>query len=70
MAAIVQARVPVLPGDDPDTLAARVLAQEHRLYPQAIRWFAQGRLKLDGEQVYFDGEPLHQPLRLADAVGA
>ncbi|NJM11919.1 MAG: phosphoribosylglycinamide formyltransferase [Synechococcaceae cyanobacterium SM1_2_3] len=67
---IVQARVPVMPGDDPDTLAARVLAQEHRLYPQAIRWFAQGRLKLDGERVYFDGEPLHQPLRLADAVGA
>ncbi len=67
---IVQARVPVLPGDDPDTLAARVLAQEHRLYPQAIRWFAQGRLKLDGKQVYFDGEPLHQPLRLADAVSA
>jgi methionyl-tRNA formyltransferase len=42
---IVQARVPVLPGDDSDALAARVLEQEHRLYPQAIRWFAEGRLK-------------------------
>ena len=42
---IVQARVPVLPTDDPDTLAARVLEQEHRLYPQAIRGFAEGRLK-------------------------
>ena len=63
---IVQARVPVLPDDDPDTLAARVLAQEHRLYPQAIRWFAEGRLKLEGEQVWFDGKPLVEPLRLED----
>lgn len=65
---IVQARVPVVPGDDPDTLAARVLEQEHRLYPQAIRWFAEGRLRLDGEQVLFDGRPLLEPLRLEEAV--
>jgi phosphoribosylglycinamide formyltransferase-1 len=63
---IMQARVPVLPDDDPDTLAARVLAQEHRLYPQAIRGFAEGRLKLKGEQVWFDGQPLAEPLRLED----
>jgi phosphoribosylglycinamide formyltransferase-1 len=62
---IVQARVPVLPGDDPDTLAARVLEQEHRLYPLAIRWFAEGRCRLDGERVWFDGEPLAEPLRMA-----
>jgi phosphoribosylglycinamide formyltransferase-1 len=62
---IVQARVPVLPGDDPDTLAARVLEQEHRLYPLAIRWFAEGRLRLEGERVWLDGEPLAEPLRLA-----
>ncbi len=37
-----QARVPVLPGDDEETLAARVLAMEHRLYPAALRRFAQG----------------------------
>ncbi len=61
---IVQARVPVLPDDDPDRLAGRVLAQEHRLYPQAIRWLAEGRLKLDGEQVWFNGELLREPLRL------
>ena len=65
---IVQARVPVLSDDDPDTLAARVLAQEHRLYPQAIRWFAEGRLRLEGEQVCFDGQPLAKPLRLEDCV--
>lgn len=48
---IVQARVPVLPDDDPDHLAARVLEQEHRSDP-AIRWLAEGRLKLDGERVW------------------
>ena len=63
---IVQAKVPVLPGDDPDTLAARVLEQEHRLYPLAIRWFAEGRLRLDGERLWFDGKPLAEPLRLED----
>ncbi|MFO1425049.1 MAG: phosphoribosylglycinamide formyltransferase [Candidatus Competibacteraceae bacterium] len=61
---IVQARVPVLPSDDPDTLAARVLEQEHRLYPLAIRWFAEGRLRQEGERVWFDGQPLAEPLRL------
>ena len=66
---IVQARVPVLPGDDADTLAARVLEQEHCLYPQAIAWFAAGRLKLEGEQVWFDGRPLAEALRLEDFSG-
>lgn len=37
-----QARVPVLPGDTPDTLAARVLVQEHKLYPAVLRRFAAG----------------------------
>lgn len=66
---IVQARVPVRPGDDPDTLAARVLEREHRLYPLAIRWFAEGRLRLDGERVWFDSQPLAVPLRLEDYAG-
>jgi len=43
---IVQAAVPVLPDDDEDTLAARVLAEEHRVYPLALRWLAEGRLVL------------------------
>ena len=43
-----QARVPVLPGDTPDDLAARVLVQEHRLYPAVLRRFATGdRTRLD-----------------------
>jgi len=43
---VIQAAVPVLDGDSEDALAARVLAQEHRIYPQAIRWFCAGRLEL------------------------
>ncbi len=41
---VIQAAVPVRADDTPATLAARVLEQEHRIYPQAIRWFAEGRL--------------------------
>ncbi len=41
---VIQAAVPVRGDDTPASLAARVLAQEHRIYPQAIRWFAEGRL--------------------------
>lgn len=41
---VIQAAVPVLADDTAATLAARVLTQEHRIYPQAVRWFAEGRL--------------------------
>jgi phosphoribosylglycinamide formyltransferase-1 len=41
---LVQAAVPVLADDTPDTLAARVLAREHQIYPEAVRWFAEGRV--------------------------
>jgi phosphoribosylglycinamide formyltransferase-1 len=46
---IVQAAVPVLPDDTEDTLAARVLREEHRIYPQAVRWFCEGRLALTAD---------------------
>jgi phosphoribosylglycinamide formyltransferase-1 len=53
---IIQAAVPVLPEDDEARLAARVLAEEHRIYPQAIRWIVEGRLRLTGEgRVEIDG---------------
>ena len=42
---IVQGAVPVLPGDTEETLAARVLHVEHRIYPQAVRWFVEGRIE-------------------------
>ena len=55
---IVQATVPVLAGDTPEVLAARVLQQEHQIYPLAIRWFAEGRLAVNGGEVHLDGRPL------------
>lgn len=48
---VIQAAVPVLDGDTEETLAARILAQEHRCYPRAISLWAQGRVQLDGRRV-------------------
>lgn len=59
---IVQGRVPIEHNDTPESLAARVLTQEHRIYPIAARWFCEGRLELTGEGVLFDGNTLHAPL--------
>lgn len=53
---VVQAAVPVLPGDDATRLAARVLAQEHVVYPRAVRWFLDGRLTLDDGVVHVKGK--------------
>jgi len=53
---IEQAAVPVIPGDDEQTLAARILEQEHRIFPHAISLFQQGRLEIDGRQVIIKGE--------------
>ena len=55
---IIQARIPVLPNDNEESLAARVLQEEHRIYPQAIHWFAQGRLQLQGQRALLDGNPI------------
>ncbi len=62
---IVQAAVPVLPGDDEPTLAARVLAAEHKAYPLALRLIAERRVRLDGAKVEIDGKP--GPLLLGPA---
>lgn len=51
-----QAAVPVLAGDDEESLALRVLAAEHRLYPQVARWFLDGRLRLNDGRVQLAGE--------------
>jgi phosphoribosylglycinamide formyltransferase-1 len=53
---IVQAAVPVLPGDDDQRLAARILQQEHRIFPYAIRLFQEGRLEIDGRTVIIKGD--------------
>lgn len=52
---IVQAAVPVMEGDSPDSLAARVLAAEHRIYPRALAWLAAGRIKIEGERAMVEG---------------
>jgi len=53
---VAQAAVPVLARDTPESLAARVLVQEHRLYPRAIRWFLEGRLVLRDGLVRVEGD--------------
>jgi len=52
---ILQAAVPILDGDTPDTLAARILVQEHKIYPRAVQLFAEGRLHVEGRRVLIDG---------------
>ena len=63
---IVQGSIPVLPGDDADKLAARVLAVEHRAYPLALRLIADGRVRVRGDSVEIDGRP--GPVRLDAAA--
>jgi phosphoribosylglycinamide formyltransferase-1 len=52
---VIQAAVPVLEGDSEETLAARILAQEHRCYPRAIALFAQGRIRIEDRRVQIAG---------------
>jgi len=59
---ISQARVPVLPGDRADDLARRVQEQEHHLYPLTLKWFCQGRIRQQRNQVIYDGQPLSKPI--------
>ena len=57
---VIQASVPVLPHDDEAQLAARVLVQEHRIYPQAARWFLDGTLAIEGGVVRVSGGQAQQ----------
>ena len=59
---IVQAAVPVMPGDTEDALAARVLQQEHRIYPRAVRWFAEDRLVIENGIVRVKGQDVSQTI--------
>jgi phosphoribosylglycinamide formyltransferase-1 len=60
---VIQAAVPVHDGDTPEGLAARVLKQEHVIYPRAVRWFLDGRLVIE------DGEVSVKGANGRDAVG-
>ncbi|HBN53583.1 MAG TPA: phosphoribosylglycinamide formyltransferase, partial [Stenotrophomonas sp.] len=66
-AVIAQARVPVLPGDDAEALAVRVLAVEHPLLLAAVRLLVEGRVTEQDGRVLLDGQSLFSPLRLDSA---
>lgn len=55
---IIQARVPIEAGDTADSLAQRVIVEEHKIYPLAARWFIQGRLRLTDQGALLDGEKI------------
>lgn len=59
---VIQAEVPVLADDDAKSLAARVLQQEHQIYPLAIQLHIEKRLRFTGEQLMFDDQPLKRPI--------
>ena len=59
---VLQARVPIVAGDDEDSLAARVLREEHVIYPRCIGWFAAGRLAFRDGAAWLDGKRLDAPV--------
>jgi phosphoribosylglycinamide formyltransferase-1 len=63
---VLQARVPVLPGDTEATLNERVLVQEHIIYPLAVNWFCQGRLRCEAGKARLDGRLLSEPVQISD----
>ena len=61
---IVQAAVPVLPDDTEQSLSERILEQEHRVYPLALKWLCQGRVRVEQGRVVLEGEAVEPPLSL------
>jgi len=55
---VIQARVAVDPGDTAESLAAKVLEKEHEIYPEAVRWFAEGRLRMEGNKALLDNKAI------------
>jgi phosphoribosylglycinamide formyltransferase-1 len=66
-APIIQARVAVAAGDTEDTLSQRVLLQEHKIYPLAVNWFCEGRLRYHAGRAWLDGRCLTEPVQFADS---
>jgi phosphoribosylglycinamide formyltransferase 1 len=64
---VIQARVAVTANDDEASLAARVQAEEHRIYPLAVRWFCEGRLRYGDGQAWLDGRQLREPVQFTGA---
>jgi phosphoribosylglycinamide formyltransferase-1 len=63
---VIQARVPVLADDTEQTLSLRVLAREHVIYPLAVDWFCQGRLRCEAGTATLDGRALREPVQADD----
>ena len=59
---VLAGRLRIEPDDTPESLRARVLALEHRIYPQAVQWFADGRLRCRDGAAWLDGKPLTEPV--------
>ena len=64
--AVLQSRIDVRAGEDEAGLARRVLDREHLIYPLAVRWYCEGRLRCRDGRAWFDGAPLAAPLRYED----
>lgn len=64
---IIQARLRVEPGESEAHLSARVLKEEHRIYPMAVNWFCEGRLRWQAGNVWLDGRPLNEPVQVTDS---
>jgi phosphoribosylglycinamide formyltransferase 1 len=60
---IIQGRIHVEPGDDADSLQARVHVLEHRIYPLAVRWYCTGRLRYSAGRAWLDGKALSGPVQ-------
>jgi phosphoribosylglycinamide formyltransferase-1 len=64
---VIQSRVAVRPDDDEAALAARVQAEEHKIYPRAVSWYCEGRLRCRDGRAWLDGTALAQPLLYDEA---
>jgi phosphoribosylglycinamide formyltransferase-1 len=60
---IIQGRIHVEPGDDAESLRARVQVLEHRIYPLAVRWYCSGRVRYGDGRAWLDGKPLPAPVQ-------
>jgi phosphoribosylglycinamide formyltransferase-1 len=63
---IIQGRVKVAANDTEESLSQRVQAQEHRIYPAAVKWFTEGRLRFESGKAWLDGQPLIEPVQSTD----
>lgn len=59
---LLQARLPVLPSDSVESLELRIKTKEHLIYPTAIRWFVEGRIKLIDNEIYMDDKKMNGPV--------